>query len=185
MNNNEPKPSQSNVKIIVILSIIALFFGVFYFALSNVGGAQKVKIRDVPVFSMPALFKEDGFVTSEDIKDNAPLLVNIWASWCAPCRLEHPLLEKLKTEHNVKIIGINFKDNPDNAQKFIEKYGNPFFKIGTDVDGLLTLNWGLRGVPETFVISADGKIIYKHQGEIKEPDLKNLLSALKEGESQK
>lgn len=182
MNKSDPQPRTSKIKIIVILSILALFFSVFYFALSNVGSSQKVKVRDIPVFSMPALFKEDGFVTSEDIKENAPLIVNIWASWCAPCRAEHPLLEKLKTEHGVKIIGINFKDNPDNAQKFIKKYGNPFFKVGADVDGLLTLNWGLRGVPETFVINADGKIIYKHQGELKTQDLDSLLTLLKEND---
>lgn len=184
MTHADHKSSYSTVKIVSILVIISLFFGVFYFGLSHNGGPQNIKKRDIPVFSMPALFKDDGFLTSEDIKNNAPLIVNIWASWCAPCRAEHPILEQLKTEHNVKIIGINFKDDPANAQKFIEKYGNPFFKIGADVDGLLTLDWGLRGVPETFVINADGKIVYKHQGELKTNNIENLLSALQDGKAQ-
>ena len=129
---------------------------------------------------MPALFKEDGYVTSDDIKKNAPMLVNIWASWCAPCRAEHPLLEKLHKEYDIKIVGINFKDNPDNAQKFINKYGNPFFKIGSDEDGQFTLDWGLTGVPETFVINAEGQIVHKHQGELKEQDFDNFLTILQE-----
>ena len=168
------------IKSIAIFFIFALFFIVFYFALFGTKSNNNVKIRDIPTFSMPALKKEGGFLTSMDIKDNAPMLVNIWASWCAPCRAEHPILEKLKNEYGVKIIGINFKDNRDSAYEFIEKYGNPFFKIGADTDGLLTLDWGLRGVPETFVIDNEGRIVYRHQGEIKQDDMKTLLAKLHE-----
>ncbi len=92
-------------------------------------------------------------------------LVNYWASWCAPCRVEHPTLDKLAAE-GVPIYGINYKDDPDKAQAFLEELGNPYTALGADRSGRTALDWGLYGVPETFVLDANGKIILRFAGPV-------------------
>lgn len=92
-------------------------------------------------------------------------LVNFWASWCAPCRAEHPNLELL-AEEGVPIYGINYKDDPEKALAFLEELGNPYLGIGTDASGRTALDWGLYGVPETFVIDGQGKVVYRLAGPI-------------------
>ncbi len=92
-------------------------------------------------------------------------LVNFWASWCGPCRAEHPLLEELAAGGQ-PIIGINYKDDPDNARAFLAELGDPFERIGADETGRTGLDWGIYGVPETFVIAADGTILLRHPGPI-------------------
>ncbi|MEM6603385.1 MAG: DsbE family thiol:disulfide interchange protein [Pseudomonadota bacterium] len=178
---SESTPQKSNIKFIVIAMILLIFIGVFYSAIENAGSLERGSVnKDVPIFSMKTLSEEAAFLTSDDIVKNAPALVNVWASWCAPCRLEHPILTRLSKEHNIPIYGINYKDNPDNARRFLTEHGNPFVKSGSDEDGTLALVWGLRGVPETFVVNKSGKIVYKHQGELKEEDLETFMNVLKE-----
>ena len=94
-------------------------------------------------------------------------LVNFWASWCEPCRAEHPILEALQKE-GVVIYGVNYKDTPENALAFLAELGNPFEKIGADTTGRMGLNWGLYGVPETYLINGDGQILLRHAGPITE-----------------
>ncbi|MCA3507155.1 MAG: DsbE family thiol:disulfide interchange protein [Rhodobacter sp.] len=92
-------------------------------------------------------------------------LVNFWASWCAPCRAEHPVLKALAAE-GVTILGVNHKDKPEAALQFLEELGNPYAAIGADDSGRMGLDWGLYGVPETFVIDGTGKVILRHAGPI-------------------
>ena len=103
-------------------------------------------------------------------------VLNVWASWCVPCRVEAPLLMTLAADSRVRVVGINYKDQPDNARRFLGRYGNPFAANGTDGNGHAAIEWGVYGVPETFVIGRDGRIDYKLIGPIT-PD--NLDSALK------
>lgn len=91
-------------------------------------------------------------------------LVNVWASWCAPCREEHPLLLALSQDQRFDIAGLNYKDRPDNARRFLGELGNPYRAIGVDDAGRTAINWGVYGVPETFLVGKDGKIVYKHVG---------------------
>ena len=88
-------------------------------------------------------------------------LVNVWASWCVPCHDEAGLVMKLADDKRIRIIGINYKDQPENARRFIGRYGNPFAAVGADVSGRAAIDWGVYGVPETFVIGKDGRIAYK------------------------
>lgn len=91
-------------------------------------------------------------------------LVNVWASWCAPCRQEHPLLMQLGQDERILIAGLNYKDKPENARRFLGELGNPYDAIGTDDAGRTAINWGVYGVPETFLVGRDGTILWKHVG---------------------
>jgi cytochrome c biogenesis protein CcmG/thiol:disulfide interchange protein DsbE len=103
-------------------------------------------------------------------------VLNVWASWCVPCADEAPLLVKIAADSRIRVAGINYKDQPDNARRFLGRYGNPFVANGVDANGRAAIEWGVYGVPETFVIGRDGKIAYKLIGPIT-PD--NLDKALK------
>lgn len=104
-----------------------------------------------------------------------PSLVNIWSSWCAPCQIEHEFLMKMSDEHNIKIFGINYKDDKTDAINVLKLNGNPFYAIGRDEDGTQAINLGVYGVPETFIIDASGKIRYKHVGPILEYDMNDII----------
>jgi cytochrome c biogenesis protein CcmG/thiol:disulfide interchange protein DsbE len=91
-------------------------------------------------------------------------LVNVWASWCAPCRQEHPLLMALAQDGRIQIGGLNYKDKPENARRFLGELGNPYGAIGIDNNGRTAINWGVYGVPETFLVGHDGTILFKHVG---------------------
>jgi cytochrome c biogenesis protein CcmG, thiol:disulfide interchange protein DsbE len=91
-------------------------------------------------------------------------LVNVWGSWCVPCRDEHPLLLELSRDDRFAIAGLNYKDQPENARRFLGELGNPYQAIGVDGTGRTAIDWGVYGVPETFLIGKDGKILYKHIG---------------------
>ena len=93
-------------------------------------------------------------------------LVNVWASWCIPCHDEAPLLLDLARDARIRVVGINYKDQPDNARRFLNRYGNPFAAAGADQNGRAAIEWGVYGVPETFLIGRDGRIAYKLVGPI-------------------
>ncbi|MER2535525.1 MAG: DsbE family thiol:disulfide interchange protein [Rhizobiaceae bacterium] len=93
-------------------------------------------------------------------------LVNVWASWCAPCRQEHPVLMELARDGRFAIAGLNYKDDPGNARRFLGTLGNPFAAVGVDGNGRAAIDWGVYGVPETFLVGRDGRILYKHVGPI-------------------
>jgi cytochrome c biogenesis protein CcmG, thiol:disulfide interchange protein DsbE len=101
--------------------------------------------------------------------------VNVWASWCLPCRDEAPLLMQLADDPRVRIVGINYKDQPDNARRFLGRFGNPFAAAGTDESGRAAIEWGVYGVPETFLVGRDGKIAFKLVGGINPDNLKRAL----------
>jgi len=105
------------------------------------------------------------------------VLINIWASWCVPCLIEHPFLMSLKNKSKIDIIGINYKDETTNAQNFLKKYGNPYSRIGVDKKGEVTIQLGAYGIPETYVLKK-GLIVFKHIGPINE-DIVNKILELK------
>ena len=107
-------------------------------------------------------------------------VVNFWASWCGPCVEEHPLLVSLSTTPDVKLYGINYKDQAVNARRFLGRYGNPFAAVGVDTSGRTAIEWGVYGMPETFVVDGQGVIVYKHVGPLTPKSLANqLLPAIK------
>jgi cytochrome c biogenesis protein CcmG/thiol:disulfide interchange protein DsbE len=120
--------------------------------------------KPAPSFALPPVEGMDvpGFDTAA--LSGAPTVVNVFASWCIPCRAEHPLLEALKAETGVRLFGINHSDAPENARAFLAELGNPYDAIGADRDRRVSIDWGVYGVPETFVVDAKGTITFKHVG---------------------
>ena len=104
-------------------------------------------------------------------------VVNVWASWCVPCRDEAPLLTELGKDKRLQVIGINYKDAPDNARRFLGRYGNPFSIVGVDGNGRAAIVWGVYGVPETFIVGREGKIVYKLVGPITPDNLDSVVRA--------
>jgi len=104
-------------------------------------------------------------------------VVNVWASWCVPCHDEAPLLTDLAKDNRIQLIGINYKDTPDNARRFLGRYGNPFASVGVDANGRAAIEWGVYGVPETFIVGRDGKIAYKLVGPITPENIDAVLKA--------
>ncbi len=104
-------------------------------------------------------------------------VVNVWASWCVPCHDEAPLLTDLAKDARVQMIGINYKDAPDNARRFLGRYGNPFASVGVDANGRAAIEWGVYGVPETFIVGRDGRIVYKLVGPVTPANIDGVLKA--------
>jgi cytochrome c biogenesis protein CcmG/thiol:disulfide interchange protein DsbE len=113
-------------------------------------------------------------VGNDTFKDQVTL-VNVWASWCVPCHDEIPFLARLAQDPRVRLVGINYKDQTENARRFLNRYGNPFAATGVDANGRASIDWGVYGVPETFVVGRDGKIAYKLVGPITEQSLAQQL----------
>jgi cytochrome c biogenesis protein CcmG/thiol:disulfide interchange protein DsbE len=105
----------------------------------------------------------------------AVTLVNVWASWCVPCHDEVPFLDQLSKDKRIQLVGINYKDAPDNARRFLNRYGNPFAAAGRDEAGRASIDWGVYGVPETFLVGRDGHIAYKLVGPITAENLASTL----------
>jgi cytochrome c biogenesis protein CcmG, thiol:disulfide interchange protein DsbE len=104
-------------------------------------------------------------------------VVNVWASWCVPCHDEAPLLTALGQDKRLQVIGINYKDTAENARRFLGRYGNPFGVVGVDGNGRAAIEWGVYGVPETFVVGHDGKIAFKLVGPITPDNINSVLKA--------
>lgn len=112
-------------------------------------------------------------------------VVNVWASWCAPCRLEHPLLASLAQDGAVRLVGLNYKDNPENARRFLGVLGNPYAAVGADPSGRAGIEWGVYGVPETFVIGPEGTIRFKQVGPLTDETMPAFLDQVRRAASRK
>ena len=159
---------KKKLKLFIIITFLSLCFIILYKGL-NSSNTYSPKISnkiDLPIFKAKD-FNTGTYLNSEKIfKENIFYIVNIWASWCVPCRSEHPLLMKLSRNQSVKLIGFNYKDNLDNAKKFINEFGNPYSQILIDNEGILSVEFGAYGVPETFIIDKNKKIVRKFIGPI-------------------
>lgn len=133
--------------------------------------------KPVPDFGLPPLRAGEPELSDEALAGDGVKLLNIWASWCGPCRIEHPHLMDMASE-GIAIHGINYKDAPENAEAFLAELGDPYDLIGADTNGRAGIEFGVYGVPETFVINAEGKIVYKHVGPITQRELPKLRGAI-------
>ena len=134
--------------------------------------------KPAPAFDLPALPGFGQGLKSADLATGEPHLLNVFASWCAPCRAEQPVLNRLAREQGVTLLGLNYKDKPEDAVAWLNAQGNPFASIGADRDGRVGIDFGVYGVPESFVIDGQGRIRYKHVGPLTPEDVQNTLLPL-------
>lgn len=135
--------------------------------------------KPVPKFGLPSVKGRSLGLASSDLKGEVSL-VNVFASWCVACRQEHPLLMELSRRNLVPIHGLNYKDKPDDAAGWLDALGDPYTRTGADLDGRVGIDWGVYGVPETFVIDRNGNIAYKHIGPISQQDWESKIRPLLE-----
>lgn len=136
--------------------------------------------RPVPKTDLPPLtgIDRDGKAVpglTNDVFTGNVTLVNVWASWCVPCHDEVPFIDQLAKDKRFQIVGINYKDQAENARRFLNRYGNPFVAVGRDDNGRASIDWGVYGVPETFLVGRDGRIAYKLVGPITADNLSRTL----------
>ena len=126
-------------------------------------------------------FDDNKIYTSEDIQKSRYTLINFWASWCAPCRIEHPYLMQLSKEKNLKILGVNFKDKKINASKFLNELGNPYYYMAKDTSGKQSVNFGIYGIPESILINNETIVLKKFVGPLNDQnlnDIKEIINSL-------
>ncbi|MBB5700263.1 cytochrome c biogenesis protein CcmG/thiol:disulfide interchange protein DsbE [Ochrobactrum daejeonense] len=160
---------------------VALLPLAIFVALAAVFAVQLLSGRDVSTIPSALIGKQAPETVLPPVeglvRDGAPVpglnsadfkgkltLVNVWGSWCVPCRQEHPLLMEIAKDERIRLVGLNYKDKPENARRFLGELGNPFAAVGADRAGRSAIEWGVYGVPETFLVDQTGKIVYKHVG---------------------
>jgi cytochrome c biogenesis protein CcmG/thiol:disulfide interchange protein DsbE len=167
--------------------IISFIFGlttfvivVFFISLNknNTYDTKNLIGQNISDFSLYGL-TDNILINKESLKNNEFTLINFWASWCAPCRIEHPILLSLNNEHRLKILGVNFKDKKKNASKFLEKLGNPYYLTASDEEGKTTVVFGIYGIPESILVDSNLKVIAKFIGPLTEDDYKNIKEIIK------
>jgi len=171
---------------IAVLAPLAVFLGLIVLFVIRLQSGDPSRIpsaligHPAPQTSLPAVagLDRDGEpvpgIDPASFK-GAVTLVNVWASWCVPCHDEAPLLMQLAKDTRLRIVGINYKDQPDNARRFLGRYGNPFVAAGADENGRAAIEWGVYGVPETFVVGRDARIAYKLVGPITAENFDSVL----------
>ena len=160
----------------LIITTIFIFI-CFFFGLNKKDKALKSAFLNKPIPEINLKSLENGKLNKNDFKKEI-LLVNFFASWCVPCIVEHDFLFELKKQKPIKIYGINYKDNIKNLEIWLEKLGNPYSKIGIDKTGITGINWGVNGIPESFLIDQNGIIKHKVNGVINEKQIKILLTKI-------
>ena len=171
------------VSIFKIISLcLILFIIVIFFVALNIDkrySTENIVGKKIDNFKIKFLFSDEVF-KNEDLLNGEHYLINIWASWCLPCKKEHPILMKLSEEENLNLIGVNFKDKKNNAESFLKNLGNPYNVILSDADGTNSISFGVFGVPETILIDEKQIVIKKFVGPLDTNDYKNIIKTINE-----
>ena len=172
---------KNKISIILLILFLSFCFFVLFKSLesSNIYVPEKKEDRQLAEFVSEDLFTKKKITSSEIFHGSDYYILNIWASWCAPCREEHPQLMELSKNSSIKLIGLNYKDDPKKAKKFLKKFGNPFSIIIADKNGTLSIEFGGYGIPETFLINKDKKIIKTFIGNISIESVRQINSIVK------
>ena len=157
---------KKNIFYLSILLFFTFIFTIFYIGLDkpNFYKPKEVKNKNLEEFISTELFSNKQFNSKDIIENNNFTLINIWSSWCAPCRSEHAILMTLSKKTDLNIIGLNYKDKKSNAIKFLDQLGNPFSKNLIDPDGIISISLGAYGVPESYLLNSKSRIIKKYIG---------------------
>ena len=164
---------KKNIFYLSVLLFFTFIFTIFYIGLdkSNFYKPKEVKNKNLEEFTSTELFSNKQLSSKDIIENNNFTLINIWSSWCEPCKDESEYLLELKKNTPVMMIGINYKDNKKNALNFLKLYGNPFDQIFIDKQGTISINFGAYGVPETFLINEHNKLLKKYIGPLNDKDV--------------
>ena len=135
--------------------------------------------KSVPNFETESLLKKERFISSKEF-GNEIMLVNFFATWCLPCRDEHIYIKRFSDEKGIKVIGINYKDNPKKAIQWLKEFGNPYADVAVDKSGKIAIDWGVYGIPETFIVNSSGIIKYRHVGPVTKKIYKKINLLIKE-----
>jgi cytochrome c biogenesis protein CcmG/thiol:disulfide interchange protein DsbE len=187
MSEVTQQPPMRRFGLALPLLLFAVLAGLFWYALYG-GDPSRLPSaligKPVPEFNLPPV---DGLLSdsvsipgfsSADLAQGEPTVVNVFASWCSECQVEHPLLMALGREPGVRLYGIDYKDDPASARRFLGRYGNPYARVGADRSGRTAIDFGVYGVPETYVVTGDGKIAYRHVGPLTEAAIKDKILPL-------
>jgi cytochrome c biogenesis protein CcmG/thiol:disulfide interchange protein DsbE len=194
MTEATPQPPARRLGPALPLLLFALLAALFWYALQS-GDPSRLPSaligKPVPAFDLPPL---DGLLAdgapvpgfaAADLAQGEPTIVNVFASWCLECQVEHPLLLALGRQPGVRLFGIDYKDDPASARRFLGRHGNPYARVGADPSGLVAIDFGVYGVPETYVVAGDGTIAYRHVGPLTEAAIKDkILPLLRPGKTE-
>ena len=172
---------KNKINLIILFTFLIFCFIIFYKGLDNPNiYTPKNNIqKNLPIFKAKDFITNTNIDSTKVFAKDSYYIVNIWASWCIPCRKEHPFLMELSKNRSIKLIGLNYRDNLTNAMKFINEHGNPYTQILIDKDGTLAVEFGAYGVPETFLIDKNKKIIKKFVGPINKKILEEIKLIVK------
>ena len=164
---------------LIILFIFLFIIGIFYISLTRETNYNTSSLidKETPEFKIIS-FDKSKFYTRDDIKNKNYTLINFWASWCAPCRIEHPVLMNLSQKKNLMILGINFKDKEHQAKTFLSELGNPYDLLGKDENGKQSVKFGIYGIPESILINKELMIIQKFVGPLSVDDYNNIIKII-------
>ena len=159
-----------NKKLLIIPSLLFLLILVTFFYLLIIERnpseiPSNLLNKNVPNFEVESLLKKERFISSKEF-GNEIMLVNFFATWCKPCRDEHIFIKLFSSEKEMKVVGINYKDNSKKAIRWLKELGNPYTDIAVDEKGKIAIDWGVYGIPETFIVNSEGVIKYRHVGPI-------------------
>ena len=166
----------------IIVSVVLMNF--FYLLLKERNPSElpsNLLNKNVPKFEALSLLKNKNFISSQEF-GNEIVLVNFFATWCKPCRDEHKYIKLFSNEKKIRVIGINYKDNTDKTIKWLKNLGNPYSDIPVDKNGRIAIEWGVYGIPETFIVNSKGIIKYRHVGAITKTAYKKINLIIKEME---
>ena len=170
---------QNIIKIIIFL-IFFFIISVFYISLTRETNYDTSNLinKKIPEFKV-IYADETGFYTRDDLKKNDFTLINFWASWCAPCKVEHPILMRLSKSKKLKILGVNFKDKDKQAKKFLSDLGNPYDFLAKDINGKQSVSLGIYGIPESILINKELLVMQKFVGPLSLDDYNKIEELIK------
>ena len=173
-------------KLLILPSIFfAIILSIFFYLLITERNPSEIPSnllnKNVPFFEAESLFKNEKFISSQEFK-NEIILVNFFATWCKPCRDEHVYIKRFSNKKGIKVIGINYKDNSKKTIEWLKNLGNPYSDVLIDKNGRVAIDWGVYGIPETFIVNRSGIIKYRHVGPITNKIYKKINLIINENE---
>ena len=173
-------------KLLILPSIFfAIILSIFFYLLITERNPSEIPSnllnKNVPFFEAESLFKNEKFISSQELK-NEIILVNFFATWCKPCRDEHVYIKRFSNKKGIKVIGINYKDDSKKTIEWLKNLGNPYSDVLIDKNGRVAIDWGVYGIPETFIVNPSGIIKYRHVGPITNKIYKKISLIINENE---